>query len=110
MIFTSKDILTGKTYFDRQKSRNNNSRWFLAEDPTCGFFDTPPDGAALFYTSVKEEKNCDLLRRYLLHRIYGLPFGQKAFVMERDSVFVWVLHWLVSAITSDYSQKKNESA
>ena len=26
-------------------------------------------GAALFYTSVKEDKNCDVLYKYLVHRI-----------------------------------------
>ncbi|WAR12082.1 DC1L2-like protein, partial [Mya arenaria] len=42
-------------------------------------------GASLFYTSVKEEKNCDLLHQYLLHRIYGFPFNMPAFVVEKDS-------------------------
>ncbi|WAR12001.1 DC1L2-like protein [Mya arenaria] len=42
------------------------------------------DGASLFYTSVKEEKNCDLLHQYLLHRIYGFPFNMPAFVVEKD--------------------------
>jgi dynein light intermediate chain 1 len=45
-------------------------------------------GAALFYSSVKEEKNCDLLYRYCTHRIYGFPFTSPAYVVERDSVFV----------------------
>ncbi|XP_052817049.1 cytoplasmic dynein 1 light intermediate chain 2-like [Mya arenaria] len=45
-------------------------------------------GASLFYTSVKEEKNCDLLHQYLLHRIYGFPFNMPAFVVEKDSVFI----------------------
>ena len=31
-------------------------------------------GASLFYTSVKEDKNCDLLYKYLVHRIYQFPF------------------------------------
>ena len=31
-------------------------------------------GASLFYTSVKEDKNCDLLYKYLVHRIYNFPF------------------------------------
>ena len=31
-------------------------------------------GAALFYTSVKEDKNCDVLYKYLVHRIYNFPF------------------------------------
>ncbi|XP_063440446.1 cytoplasmic dynein 1 light intermediate chain 2-like isoform X2 [Mytilus trossulus] len=45
-------------------------------------------GASLVYTSVKEEKNCDLLYRYLVHRIYGFPFDMPAYVVEKDSVFV----------------------
>ncbi|XP_025115032.1 LOW QUALITY PROTEIN: cytoplasmic dynein 1 light intermediate chain 2-like [Pomacea canaliculata] len=45
-------------------------------------------GAALFYTSVKDERNCELLYRYLVHRIYGFPFSTSAYVVERDSVFV----------------------
>ncbi|KAK2190337.1 hypothetical protein NP493_84g05025 [Ridgeia piscesae] len=45
-------------------------------------------GAALVYTSVKEEKNCDLLHRYFLHQIYTFPFSSPAFVVERDTVFV----------------------
>jgi dynein light intermediate chain 1 len=31
-------------------------------------------GAALFYTSVKEDKNCDVLYKYLVHRSYGFAF------------------------------------
>ena len=46
------------------------------------------DGAALFYTSVKENKNCSLLYKYLAHRIYGLPFKSPALVVEKDSVFM----------------------
>ncbi|XP_058059179.1 cytoplasmic dynein 1 light intermediate chain 1-like [Anopheles bellator] len=45
-------------------------------------------GASLFYTSAKEDKNCDLLYRYLTHRIYGLPFQTPAFVVEKDAIFV----------------------
>ncbi|KAK3085233.1 hypothetical protein FSP39_000334 [Pinctada imbricata] len=45
-------------------------------------------GAALVYSSVKEEKNCDLLYRYLVHRIFGFPFSSQAYVVERDLVFV----------------------
>ncbi|XP_064466498.1 cytoplasmic dynein 1 light intermediate chain 2-like isoform X2 [Ornithodoros turicata] len=45
-------------------------------------------GAALFYTSVKEDKNCDLLYKYLVHRIYGFPFKTPALVVEKDAVFV----------------------
>ncbi|CAH8873279.1 unnamed protein product [Trichobilharzia szidati] len=45
-------------------------------------------GAALFYVSVKDDKNCDLLNRYLQSRIYGFPFTQTAYVVERDCIFV----------------------
>lgn len=47
-------------------------------------------GAALFYTSAKEDKNCDLLYKYLTHRIYGLPFRTPALVVEKDAVFMYV--------------------
>ncbi|VDO87812.1 unnamed protein product [Schistosoma mattheei] len=42
----------------------------------------------MFYVSVKEDKNCDLLNRYLQSRIYGFPFSQTAYVVERDCIFV----------------------
>ncbi|XP_072013070.1 cytoplasmic dynein 1 light intermediate chain 2-like isoform X2 [Amphiura filiformis] len=45
-------------------------------------------GAALFYVSVKENKNCDLLHKYLLHRIYEFPFSSPALVVEKDALFV----------------------
>ncbi|CAH8676597.1 unnamed protein product [Schistosoma haematobium] len=45
-------------------------------------------GAALFYVSVKEDKNCDLLNRYIRHRIYGFPFSQSAYIVEGDCIFI----------------------
>uniref|UniRef100_A0A6G1SGQ2 Dynein light intermediate chain n=1 Tax=Aceria tosichella TaxID=561515 RepID=A0A6G1SGQ2_9ACAR len=45
-------------------------------------------GAALFYVSAKVNKNCDLLHKYLAHRIYDLPFKANASVVERDAIFV----------------------
>ncbi|EAA07717.6 AGAP002589-PA [Anopheles gambiae str. PEST] len=45
-------------------------------------------GASLVYTTVKNNINCDLLLQYLKHRIYGLPFGTSASVVEKDAVFV----------------------
>ncbi|CAH3153832.1 unnamed protein product [Porites lobata] len=45
-------------------------------------------GASLFYTSVKENKNCSLLYKYLVHRIYGLPFNSPALVVDKESVFI----------------------
>lgn len=45
-------------------------------------------GASLFYTSVKEDKNCDLLYKYLTHRIYEMPFRTPALVVEKDAVLI----------------------
>ena len=45
-------------------------------------------GTSLFYTSVKEDKNCDLLYKYLVHRIYGFPFKTPALAVEQDAVFI----------------------
>lgn len=45
-------------------------------------------GASLFYVSSKVNKNCDLLKRYLAHRIYDLPLKASASVVERDAIFV----------------------
>ncbi|OXA63582.1 cytoplasmic dynein 1 light intermediate chain 2 [Folsomia candida] len=47
-------------------------------------------GASLFYTSVKEDKNCDLLYKYLVHRVYGGTnnFKTPALVVEKDAVFI----------------------
>uniref|UniRef100_A0A8C9W7L7 Dynein light intermediate chain n=1 Tax=Scleropages formosus TaxID=113540 RepID=A0A8C9W7L7_SCLFO len=45
-------------------------------------------GAALLYTSVKENKNVDVLYKYLLHSLYGFPFALPPQVVEKDAVFV----------------------
>ncbi|XP_053200634.1 cytoplasmic dynein 1 light intermediate chain 1-like [Panonychus citri] len=45
-------------------------------------------GASLFYVSAKVNKNCDLLYKNLVHRIYGLPFKTPALVVEKDAVFI----------------------
>ena len=45
-------------------------------------------GAALFYMSAKEDKNCDVLYKYLLHRIYGFSFKTPALVVEKDAIFM----------------------
>lgn len=45
-------------------------------------------GASLFYVSAKVNKNCDLLHKYLAHRMYDLPFKASASVVERDAIFV----------------------
>jgi len=45
-------------------------------------------GASLFYTSVKEDKNCDLLYKYLVHTNYNFPLTTPALVVERDALFI----------------------
>ena len=45
-------------------------------------------GASLFFTSVKEDKNCDLLYKYLVHKNYNFSFTTPALVVERDAVFI----------------------
>uniref|UniRef100_A0A915BQL1 Dynein light intermediate chain n=1 Tax=Parascaris univalens TaxID=6257 RepID=A0A915BQL1_PARUN len=45
-------------------------------------------GAALVYTSAKEEKNTALLYKYLVHRVCGIPFTTPAHVVEKDAIFV----------------------
>jgi len=45
-------------------------------------------GASLFFTSVKEDKNCDLLYKYLVHKNYKFPFNTPALVVERDALFI----------------------
>ncbi|MBN3279581.1 DC1L1 protein, partial [Polyodon spathula] len=45
-------------------------------------------GAALVYTSIKENKNIDLLYKYIVHILYGFPFNFPAQVVEKDAVFI----------------------
>ena len=45
-------------------------------------------GSSLFFTSVKEDKNCDLLYKYLTHKNYNFPLTTPALVVERDAVFI----------------------
>jgi dynein light intermediate chain 1 len=45
-------------------------------------------GAALFYTSAKDDRNTQLLYKYLAHRVYNLSFTTPAYIVERDSVFI----------------------
>ncbi|KAL1124175.1 hypothetical protein AAG570_001945, partial [Ranatra chinensis] len=45
-------------------------------------------GAGLFYTSAKEDKNCDLLYKYLTHRLYSLPFRTPALVVEKEALLI----------------------
>lgn len=45
-------------------------------------------GAALVYTSAKEEKNTALLYKYLVHRACGIPFTTPAHLVEKDAIFI----------------------
>ncbi|XP_048886721.1 cytoplasmic dynein 1 light intermediate chain 2 isoform X2 [Brienomyrus brachyistius] len=45
-------------------------------------------GAALIYTSVKEEKNLDLVYKYMVHKLYDFQLTTPALVVEKDSVFI----------------------
>ena len=45
-------------------------------------------GAGLIYTSMKESKNNEVLKKYILHQLYGFPFEISASVVDRDAVFV----------------------
>ncbi|XP_027728055.1 cytoplasmic dynein 1 light intermediate chain 1 [Vombatus ursinus] len=45
-------------------------------------------GAALIYTSVKENKNIDLVYKYIVQKLYGFPFKIPAVVVEKDAVFI----------------------
>ncbi|KAI1889898.1 hypothetical protein AGOR_G00167650 [Albula goreensis] len=45
-------------------------------------------GAALIYTSVKEEKNIDLLYKYIVHKMYDFQLTTPALVVEKDAVFI----------------------
>uniref|UniRef100_A0A8C9RTE7 Dynein light intermediate chain n=1 Tax=Scleropages formosus TaxID=113540 RepID=A0A8C9RTE7_SCLFO len=45
-------------------------------------------GAGLIYTSAKEEKNLDLLYKYIVHKLYEFELNTPALVVEKDSVFI----------------------
>nr|WAW84855.1 cytoplasmic dynein 1 light intermediate chain [Halisarca dujardinii] len=45
-------------------------------------------GASLVYTSSKEDRNCEILQKYIVHRAYGLSFKTSATVVERDAIFI----------------------
>ncbi|KRY72055.1 Cytoplasmic dynein 1 light intermediate chain 2, partial [Trichinella pseudospiralis] len=45
-------------------------------------------GAALVYTNVKDGRNCDLLYKYILHRVFGFPFTQPACVIDKEAMFI----------------------
>lgn len=42
----------------------------------------------MFYVSSKEDKNLSVLHKYLVHRAYGMPFKEAAWVVDKDAVFM----------------------
>ncbi|XP_052365135.1 cytoplasmic dynein 1 light intermediate chain 1-like isoform X2 [Oncorhynchus keta] len=68
-------------------------------------------GAALLYTSMKENKNLDLLYKYLVHRLYGFPFDMLAQVVDKDSVFIpsgWDNEKKVAILYENFQSLKRE--
>jgi dynein light intermediate chain 1 len=46
------------------------------------------DGAALFYTTVKDKRTHDKLYKYLIHKLYSYSFNYPASVVDRESIFI----------------------
>ncbi|XP_006004093.1 cytoplasmic dynein 1 light intermediate chain 2 isoform X2 [Latimeria chalumnae] len=68
-------------------------------------------GAALIYTSVKEEKNLDLLYKYIVHKTYGFQFSTPALVVEKDAVFIpagWDNDKKISILHENFTTAKAE--
>lgn len=65
-------------------------------------------GAALFYTSTKDERNTRMLYEYLVHRLYGQPCTVEPKVGERGSIVVpagWDDEGKVAALSVDAGVK-----
>ncbi|XP_063308293.1 cytoplasmic dynein 1 light intermediate chain 1 [Pelobates fuscus] len=45
-------------------------------------------GAALIYTSIKENKNIDIVYKYIVQQLYGFHFNMPAVVVEKDAVYI----------------------
>ncbi|KAL2762327.1 cytoplasmic dynein 1 light intermediate chain 2 isoform 2 [Daubentonia madagascariensis] len=70
-------------------------------------------GAALIYTSVKEEKNLDLLFKYIVHKTYGFHFTTPALVVEKDAVFIpagWDNEKKIAILHENFTTVKPEDA
>lgn len=60
---------------------------------------------------MKENKNIDLLYKYLVHRLYGFPFDLPAQVVDKDSVFIpsgWDNEKKVSILYENFQSLKRE--
>ncbi|MBN3277773.1 DC1L2 protein, partial [Polyodon spathula] len=70
-------------------------------------------GAALIYTSVKEEKNLDLLYKYIVHKMYDFQFTTSALVVEKDAVFIpsgWDNEKKIAILHENFTTVKPEDA
>ncbi|KAM4722594.1 cytoplasmic dynein 1 light intermediate chain 2 isoform 2-T2 [Rhinophrynus dorsalis] len=70
-------------------------------------------GAALIYTSVKEEKNLDLLYKYIVHKTYDFHFNNAALVVEKDAVFIpagWDNEKKIGILHENFTTVKPEDA
>uniref|UniRef100_A0A8C5PD06 Dynein light intermediate chain n=1 Tax=Leptobrachium leishanense TaxID=445787 RepID=A0A8C5PD06_9ANUR len=70
-------------------------------------------GAALIYSSVKEEKNLDLLYKYIVHKAYSFHFKAAALVVEKDAVFIpagWDNEKKIGILHENFTTVKPEDA
>lgn len=70
-------------------------------------------GAALIYTSIKEEKNVDLLYKYLVHKMYDFQFTTPALVVEKDAVFIpagWDKDKKIAILYENFATVKQDDA
>ncbi|XP_075432884.1 cytoplasmic dynein 1 light intermediate chain 2 [Ascaphus truei] len=70
-------------------------------------------GSALVYSSVKEEKNLDLLYKYIVHKTYGFHFNSPASVVEKDAVFIpagWDNNKKIGILHENFTTVKPEDA
>jgi dynein light intermediate chain 1 len=61
--------------------------------------------AGLLYTSAKRDKNCDVLRGYVKHLLYGLEFDASPQLIEKDTVFVPAGWDSIEKIQIDFSSQ-----
>jgi len=62
---------------------------------------------------VKEEKNLDLLYKYIVHKTYGFHFITPALVVEKDAVFIpagWDNEKKIAILHENFTTVKPEDA
>ncbi len=68
---------------------NNFNDWVNNRKQICLSF--IKDGAALFYTTVKEKRTFERLHKYMLHKLYDYSFSFPSNVVDRETIFMYVL-------------------